>query len=266
MAHIAGLRVFPVKGLDGEAVERAALRPGGTLADDRAFALVEGDGNPVNAKEFPALHEFRTDYDPDAGTLAVTGPDGDHREFGLGTDSGRAAAGDWFADRLDAALSLVRADEDAGFVDRPSMGPSVVSTATLDTVASWFDSLGTEGVRRRLRANVEVGGVPAFWEDRFVGEDAPTFEAGGVRFAGVTPCNRCVVPSRDPDTGESVADFRQTFLRERERSFPEWADWDAFDHYYAVMILARATGLDGDEVLAVGDDVTVHVEPPEGRE
>jgi len=141
------------------------------------------------------------------------------------------------------------------------MGPSVVSTATLEAVAAWFDDLDVESVRRRLRANVEVGGVPAFWEDRFVGEDAPAFEAGGVRFAGVTPCNRCVVPSRDPDTGEPIEEFQQTFLRERERTFPEWADWDAFDHYYAVMILARATGLDGGETLAVGDDVTVHEAP-----
>jgi uncharacterized protein YcbX len=259
MAHVAGLRVYPVKGLDGEAVERAALRPGGTLADDRAFALVDGDGEPVNAKQFPELHEFRADYDRDAGTLAVASPGGDRREFDL--DASLAAAGDWFADRLDDGLSLARADGDSGFVDRPSMGPSVVSTATLEAVAAWFDDLDVESVRRRLRANVEVGGVPAFWEDRFVGEDAPAFEAGGVRFAGVTPCNRCVVPSRDPDTGEPIEEFRQTFLRERERTFPEWADWDAFDHYYAVMILARATDLDGGETLAVGDDVTVHEAP-----
>ena len=254
MAHIAGLRVYPVKGLDGEAVDRATLRPGGTLAGDRAFALVE-DGDTVNAKDFAALHEFRTDYDPESERLAVTGPDGDQREFDLRTELD--AAGDWFAERLDSDLALARADGENGFVDRPNMGPSVVSTATLEAVASWFDDLDTEGVRRRLRANVEVGGVPAFWEDRFVGENAPPFEAGGVLFEGVTPCNRCVVPSRDPDTGEPIEDFQKTFLEGRERTFPEWADWDAFDHYYAVMILARATDLGSDEVLAVGDDVVV---------
>ena len=254
MAHIAGLRVYPVKALDGEPVERAALRPGGTLAGDRAFALVD-DGDPVNAKEFPALHQFSTAHDADAGTLAVTAPGGDRREFDL--EAERAAAGEWFADRLGADLSLARAGGDAGFVDRPSMGPSVVSTATLEAVASWFDGLDVEGVRRRLRANVEVGGVPAFWEDRFVGDGAPAFAAGGVRFEGVTPCNRCVVPSRDPDTGEPLDGFREAFLAGRERTFPEWADRDAFDHYYAVMILARAPEAGGDEALAVGDDVAV---------
>jgi uncharacterized protein YcbX len=253
MAHVAGLRVYPVKGLDGEPVETAALRENGTLAGDRAFALTDGDGT-VNAKDFPALHEFETSYDPSAGTLSATAPGGETRTFDL--DLERDAAGDWFSEHLDADLALER-DDRGGFVDRPSMGPSVVSTATLETVASWFDDLTAESVRRRLRANVEVDGVPAFWEDRFVGEDAPAFETGGVEFAGVTPCNRCVVPTRDPATGDPLPEFRETFLREREASFPEWADWDAFDHYYAVMILAAVRDAPADPVLSVGDDVTV---------
>lgn len=260
MAHVAALRVYPVKGLDGEAVEESALRAGGTLAHDRSFALVDPDtGDSLNAKDAPELHEFTTTYDPATRTVAVTAPDGDRREFDLEADDGRAAASDWFGERLggiDGDVRLER-DDDTGFVDRPSMGPSVVSTATLRAVASWFDDLTVDGARRRLRANVEVGGVPAFWEDRFVGADAPDFTAGGVRFEGVTPCNRCVVPSRDPDTGDPLAAFRETFLAERERSFPEWADWDAFDHYYAAMILARAPDAAGGETLAVGDDVTV---------
>jgi len=119
------------------------------------------------------------------------------------------------------------------------MGPSVISTATLRTVADWFDELTVEGVRRRLRANVEVGGVEPFWEDRFVGADAPAFEVGGVRFEGVTPCGRCVVPQRDPDTGDPTPGFREQFVRRREETFPDWADADAFDHYYSLMLIAR---------------------------
>jgi uncharacterized protein YcbX len=76
-------------------------------------------------------------------------------------------------------LSRCRIDDALGFVDRRDMRPSVISTATIETVASWFDGLTVEGTRRRLRANVEVSGVPAFWEDRFVGAGAPSFEADG---------------------------------------------------------------------------------------
>jgi uncharacterized protein YcbX len=253
MAHIAGLRVYPVKGLDGERVETAALRENGTLDADRRFALAD-DAGTVNAKDFPALHAFDTSYEHETRTLSVTAPDGDTRHFDL--DLERDAASDWFSERLGADLALER-DDRGGFVDRPNMGPSVVSTATLETVASWFEDLSPESVRRRLRANVEIGGVPAFWEDRFVGEDAPAFETGGVEFTGVTPCNRCVVPARDPDTGDPLPEFRETFLREREASFPEWADRDAFDHFYAVTILAAVRDAPPDPVLAVGETVTV---------
>jgi uncharacterized protein YcbX len=137
------------------------------------------------------------------------------------------------------------------------MGPSVVSTATLEAVASWFDGLTVESVRRRLRANVEVGGVPAFWEDRFVGDDAPAFEVGGVRFEGITPCGRCVVPSRDPDTGEALPEFRERFIRKRRETFPAFADPDAFDHHFAVMILARIPAASDGPTLQVGDPVEV---------
>jgi uncharacterized protein YcbX len=137
------------------------------------------------------------------------------------------------------------------------MGPSVISTATIETVADWFDDLTVDSVRRRLRANVEVGGVPAFWEDRFVGEGASAFRAGDVRIEGVTPCGRCIVPERDPDTGEHLSSFRTRFLERRQETFPEWADRDAFDHFYSLMLIARVPEADRGRTIAVGDEVRV---------
>jgi uncharacterized protein YcbX len=133
----------------------------------------------------------------------------------------------------------------------------VISTATLRTIAGWFDGMTVEGARRRLRANVEVAGVEPFWEDRFVGEDAPAFEIGDVRLEGVTPCGRCVVPERDPDTGEPIPEFRERFVRKREATFPDRADPDAFDHYYTTMIITRVPERDRGDSLGVGDPVEV---------
>jgi len=104
-----------------------------------------------------------------------------------------------------------------------------------------------------MRVNVEVGGVPAFWEDQFVGADAPAFEAGGVRFEGVEPCGRCVVPARDPDTGEELSDFRERFLD--RRPMPEWAERDAFDHRYAAALIASVPEPHRESTLTVGDTV-----------
>ncbi|GAB7118451.1 MOSC domain-containing protein [Natrinema sp. JCM 9743] len=252
MARLARLRVYPVKGLDGIDLEAADVLDGGTVAHDREFALFDTDGDVLNGTRTERVHALDTEYDPATGLLAVETPDGEVRQFDLESDRGTAAS--WFSEFFDVELSLER-DTSLGFVDRREMGPSVISTATLETVASWFDEMTVEGARRRLRANIEIAGVDPFWEDRFVGADAPAFEIGGVRFDGVTPCGRCVVPRRDPDTGEPIEEFRTRFVRKREATFPEWADLDAFDHYYSLMIITRVPESDRGRTLSVGDPV-----------
>lgn len=251
--HVAGLRVHPVKALDGTTVDSARITPGGTLAGDRAYALFGPEGDPINGKRTPRVHELDAAFDPGAGSLTVTS-DGETHRFDL--DAGREAAEAWFSDYFGIETTIERAGE-TGFVDRRSAGPSVVSTATIEAVASWFDDLAPESVRRRLRTNVEVGGVEAFWEDRFVGDGAPTFEAGGIEFEGVEPCGRCVVPSRDPDTGEPLPAFRERFIERREATFPDVADPEAFDHFFAVTLIAAIPEADRGKTIKVGDTVTI---------
>ncbi|WP_226042039.1 MOSC N-terminal beta barrel domain-containing protein [Natrinema sp. DC36] len=254
MARLEGLRVYPVKGLDGIDLEAAEVLEGGTVAHDREFALFDADGDVLNGKRTDRVHDLDTNFDPETRELAIETTDGERQRFDLESDRETAAA--WLSEFFDVELSLER-DRSLGFVDRREMGPSVISTATLRTVADWFDELTVEGVRRRLRANVEVGGVEPFWEDRFVGADAPAFEVGGVRFEGVTPCGRCVVPQRDPDTGDPTPGFREQFVRRREETFPDWADADAFDHYYSLMLIARVPERDRGETLRVDDPVAI---------
>ena len=254
MAHVERLTVYPVKALDGMDCESVSIRPGGTLTHDREFAMFDADGDVVNGKRTERVHDLRTDFDADAGEFLVTTPDGEEERFDLYGGPERAER--WFGDFFGLDLTLSR-DASLGYVDRRGMGPSVVSTATLRTVASWFDGLSVESARRRLRANVEIGGVPAFWEDRFVGADAPAFEIGSVRFEGVAPCGRCVVPERDPDTGDAIPEFRERFVERRRETFPDWGDEDAFDHLYTVMILTSVPDGDRGRRLRVGDPVGV---------
>ncbi len=252
MPRLAGLRVFPVKGLDGIDVEEAEVLDGGTLAHDREFALFDDDGEVINGKRTSRVHDLRTEFDVESGELAVETAEGESRRFALDRERDRAAR--WFGEQFDRPVTL-RRDSSLGFVDRREMGPSVVSTATLRTVASWFDGLTVDGLRRRLRTNVEIGGVEPFWEDRLVGDGAPVVSVDGVRLEGVTPCGRCVVPERDPDTGEPTPEFRSRFVENRRGSFPAWADWDAFDHYYTLTIIARVPEGDRGRTLRVGDPV-----------
>jgi uncharacterized protein YcbX len=253
MARVARLTVYPVKGLDAHDLDAVRLLSGGTLAHDRAYALVDADGTRWNAKQSALFHRLDADYEPETGALTVTHGDATAR-FDLPAERDRA--GDWFSDLFDADLEL-RHDDALGHVDRRRAGPSVISTATVETVAGWFDDLAPAAVRRRMRANVEVAGVPAFWEDRFVGDDAPAFEAGGVRFEGVEPCARCVVPERDHETGAHEPAFRERFVERRRETFPGFADPEAFDHGYTLMLIARVPEADRGATLRVGDAVAV---------
>ncbi len=252
MATLKRITVFPVKGLDGVDLETAAVLEGGTLEYDREFAFFDSGGKVLNGKRTDTVHEVTVGFRPDSGELTVETPDGDEKQFDLDSEPDRAER--WFSGFFDEDLSL-RRDRSLGFVDRREMGPSIVSTATLETIASWFEEMTTDGVRRRLRANIEIAGVDPFWEDRFVGEDAPTFEIGDVTIEGVTPCGRCVVPQRDPDTGDHDPEFRQRFVEKREETFPGWADPEAFEHYYTAMIIARIPETQRGRTLEVGDDV-----------
>jgi uncharacterized protein YcbX len=140
-----------------------------------------------------------------------------------------------------------RRNPQGGFPDdKDAPGPTIISTATLEEVASWFPGLSVESARIRFRANLEIGGVPPFWEDRLFGEPDTVvpFRVGNVTFHGINPCQRCVVPPRDPETGEAIPDFSPIF-RARAR----------FNHFYRLAVNTRVPASEAGKALRVGDEV-----------
>ena len=280
MARVAELVAYPLKSCDGVAVDRAAIGPKGALRGDRSYALVEagvdpksasvgGGGGYVNGKSEQAVHGLRAEYDlagpTDATPTAVTlsRPEterapGDERAFALPDEGGELA--DWVGEYLGYEVDLVR-DPAGGFPDdRAAYGPTVVSRATLETVASWFDEVAdaTE-MRRRLRPNVVLDDCPAFFEDRLFGDHGEGVRAafGEAELIGVNPCQRCVVPSRDPDTGSEIEGFRETFVRERRETRPAWTASDRFDHDFRLMVNTVVEERSWGDVLAVDDEVAI---------
>jgi uncharacterized protein YcbX len=126
--------------------------------------------------------------------------------------------------------------------DQDASGPTIISTATLEAICTWFPGLDLAETRRRFRANLEIAGVPAFWEDRLYGPPGQPrfFRVGAVRFEGVNPCARCAAPSLNSLTGElALANFAQSFAERRSKSLPEWAERVRFDHYYRAAVNTR---------------------------
>lgn len=254
MAHLEGIWIYPIKGLDGISLETARLTEAGTLAGDREYAMVDPDGRALNGKQLDGLHELSTTFDPQTERLTVsTAETGDSHRFDLATELD--AAGEWLSEFTEEPLKLRRREPPA-FVDRPSLGPSVISTETLETVASWFDGVTAEGARRRLRPNLVIGGVPAFWEDRFLADSPSSFEIGDVRFEGAKACARCVIPTRDPDTGEPIDGFQRRFVERRKATLPAWVDEGSLQHFYTVMVITRVSSTHDGTSIGVGDAVS----------
>ena len=263
-ATVQQLSIYPIKSLDGRAVDRVDIVTNGGLAGDREFALFDSDGDYVNGKHDSQVHPISASYEgAEARAEAVTlsTPDQDPRRFALASSDGDEAAAltDWLSEWFGYPVSLDR-NREGGFPDdTTAAGPTIISEATIDTVAGWFDGIDAEGMRRRLRPNIVLGGVPAFWEDHlFADRDSRVrFSIGDVAFFGVNPCQRCVVPSRDPDTGDQIEGFNERFIEKRRETMPAWSGGDWFDHDFRLMINTAVPEASWGETIAVGDELTV---------
>lgn len=253
MPRLVAITVYPLKSGSAQAVTRAGVLPSGALQGDRRWALIDAEGRFWNAKRTPRLQQFRTWIAPDE-VLSVRDVDGTEGAWSLRSEANACA--DWFSMRLGGPVRLVENAAHGFPDDSESPGPTLVSTATLVTVASWFPGLTVDEVRARFRANLEIDGVPPFWEDRLCGPSgtAPSFRLGDVTFAAVNPCQRCVVPTRDPQTGDVWGGFQKTFVRLREASLPRDVDRTRFDHFYRLTINTRLVAR-GNGMLRVGDEL-----------
>lgn len=259
MPTLKRIAVFPIKSLDGCELTSATVLESGTLEHDRRFALVDAWGKFVNGKQCQAIHAIRAEYSDDFRQVILA--DGARREtFSLESEQQEVARR--CGEALGKTCRLVENTE-LGFPDDcEAPGPTLVSTASLATVASWFD-LTLEEARRRFRANLEIDAEEPFWEDRLVSERTKVrrFSIGSVVWQGRGICQRCVVPSRDSHSGALTGGFARQFSKRREASRPDWSPGHRFDHFYR---LAINTGLDsaaGEPIIRVGDAVTAIEDP-----
>ncbi len=252
--RLARIRIFPVKALDPVETQDARVVGGGGLVHDREFQLSGADGGPFNAKLLgKTIIQMRAEFDLAFAEMSVRNGDSVLR-VRLPEDKEEIEA--WFSAQLGRPTSLQQ-DSRLGFPDDTvASGPTVVSRATLEEVASWF-GLDLEETRRRFRTNLEIEGVPAFWEDQLFGASTPRpFRIGDVQLQGVNPCARCAVPTRNSRTGDAVpAGFAKIFGERRRRSLPEWAEASRFDHYYRLTVNTFIPESENGKLLTIGDEV-----------
>ena len=255
VAQVGKILIYPIKSLDGVERDRASVVSPGTLEFDRRWAIVDSKGKYVNGKRTAKVHQLRCHFDltepsvslQKSGETATT-------TFNLVTDVEKI--NQWLSDYFEMSVFL-QEKPDGGFPDdTDAYGPTIVSTATLETVASWFPGLSVANARSRFRANIEVSGVPPFWEDQLFSSGEVHFQVGNVEFAGVNPCQRCVVPTRDPHTGESYPQFQKHFIQQRQATLPSSVTSSRFNHYYRLCLNTRVFHSQVGKVINIGEAVT----------
>ena len=261
---LVNIRLHPIKSLDPIYVPEARISRSGGLEFDRAWALYSVDGKWVNGKRTPAIHLIRANYSPDLRSVTLSVP-GDRREIPTRTfafPGGHEDAAEWFSVFFEQQI-IVRYSEE-GFPDETvASGPTIVSTASLQTVSEWFPptpqgfpGIGVDEVRERFRATLEINGVPAFWEDQLFGQEERSvvrFKIGEVNFEGSHPCARCPVPPRNPRTGEILEGFQKLFTQLRQSTLPPWSPRDRFDHFYRLSTNTRVSPTETSKLLRVGN-------------
>ncbi|MDR3710062.1 MAG: MOSC N-terminal beta barrel domain-containing protein [Capsulimonadaceae bacterium] len=258
MAFVNTILVYPIKSLEPVYAGQATLAPGGGLAGDRTIAIVDEAGAYVNGKRHAAVHGLRASVDFAAGTVSLARRGGESaRVFAFPRE--QAAIEEWLSGYFGFAVHLV-SDEDNGYPDdRQSTGPTVLAEATLGEVARWFPGLSVPDLILRFRPNIIISGTEAFWDDRLYGASGEVvrFRIGDAVIEGTNPCQRCVVPPRDPHTAESWPDFSTTFRARREDTLPPWANRERFNHFYRLAVNTRTPADQVGKTIRVGDEVTI---------
>jgi uncharacterized protein YcbX len=254
--HVSRIILYPIKSLDGICVGEARMTDGGVLENDRVYAIVDEAGNYVNGKRNDRVHRIRCRFSNDLREVYLAENDTAHEERFAFDDP--APINDWLSAFFGFPARL-KHEPRSGFPDdREAYGPTVVGESSLHEVASWYPGLSLESTRRRFRTNIEIDADEcAFCEDRLYGApgELRPFQIGEVQFLGHNPCQRCVVPTRDPDGIGTVAGFQKEFMKRRQEALPSWADARRFNHYYRFAVNTSTPPGQAGRTLRVGDSI-----------
>jgi len=208
VGRVAEVWRYPVKSMQGEALGRAAVGPGG-LDGDRRFAVVDPETGRVASAKAPkkwgGLLGFRAALRD--GVLVVTTPDGTEFRDDLGAVVARVLGRpaelretpppaahieiDWpdVAGLPGAGTATVEGLAAGGFFDLAPL--HLLTTATLRRLRE--HAPGTDFDVRRFRPNLVIdtaAGVDGFAEAAWAGRE---LAVGGVRLGVTAPCSRCVM-------------------------------------------------------------------------
>ncbi|NOT41047.1 MAG: MOSC domain-containing protein [Alphaproteobacteria bacterium] len=275
--RVASLHTYPIKGVRAVDVARAHVEPRG-LEGDRRWLVVDANGRFITQRSHPRLATItaaptRTGLRlsaPGAGEFLVERPSAPQRadvivwQHQINAALADVQAGAWLSNYFGEALRLAYMDAVAERLQRNAWVADavpvsfadaypvlIVTTASLAAVNGEIERAGGAQVSmRRFRPNIVIDCGDAWAEDFW-----RVVRIGGVEFELVKPCDRCVVTTKDQETGASMGKEPLASLARLRRS----ADARINGVLFGWNAVPRALGR-----VAVGDAVEVLERRPEG--
>jgi|APGre2960657404_1045060.scaffolds.fasta_scaffold03836_4 uncharacterized protein YcbX len=252
------ITIYPVKSLEGISLQKAQIGTGGCLIHDREYAITDSNGKFVKGKNNSLVYLLRSSVDIDNQIISFRQESAaTWNSFHLQKD--KTAIDEFLSAYFGMKVTLVR-DTAGEFLDVPvKSGITVLSNASLKTVGTWFGHMHMDETRKRFRANIELSGVPAFWEDNLFWKPgtAVAFKIGTVICMGLSPRERCVVPTRHPETGEMIHAFQKSFAQQRLANMPTWSTLDDYNHGYYLSVDCYIPASEFGKWIAIGDEVSI---------
>jgi uncharacterized protein YcbX len=209
--RVLALSATPVKGLRVAEREQLELEPDG-IRGDRRFYLIDAHGRMVNGKRHGALNEVTAELDAEQ-ELTLGFPDGSRltgrAELGEELDStffsrprrARTVEGPFskaLSRHVGEELRLVAAADGSSAIDRGQDGSvSLISRGSLAALAIAAETSAIDA--RRFRMSIEIDAQEPFLEESWVNREIAVGEA---RIALRGHVGRCIVTSRDPESGK----------------------------------------------------------------
>jgi uncharacterized protein len=232
---VSQLAIAPVKGMRLQRTADIQLAKHG-VTGDREFLVIGHDSKLLLSSRFPELMQVEPTWDRESNLLTLSFPNGDlvrdTPEPGPAASTrmygGRELPGWIVPGPLGTALSAYlgrpvhlfkRAPEHIGNDDQPV---SLMSEASLQALAQEFNGAVPDG--RRFRMTVTITGTGA-WAEHDWGGRAVT--VGEVALRIIAPVPRCVITTRNPESGVTDARVLHALARLRGKddiSFGVWCE------------------------------------------
>ncbi|MEP7264732.1 MAG: MOSC N-terminal beta barrel domain-containing protein [Bacteroidota bacterium] len=253
---ISGITIYPIKSLDGVSLQKAQITEGGCLLHDREYAMSDAEGNFIIGKSNSLVHTLRSSIDFENQVVSFR-----HQQESTWSHFNLVKNITDIQDYLSAHFGIaviLNQNKTGRFMDIPDIsGLTILSTESLQIISGWFGNMPLEETRKRFRATLEITGVPAFWEDHLFSSEGSGIEykVGNVTLFGMSPRARCVVPTRNPDTGEVIHGFPKSFARHRAQTLPEFSKLKEYGHHYHLTVNCYAPATEIGKWINVGDKI-----------